>query len=84
MAKKKKWTPQQRAKFIATMKARRSAVQTPKVATVQRPQGSRETIVLLQQGEASIFKDIRDGKIKHLRRDQILSLLVLDDLRGSS
>lgn len=88
----KAWTPAQRAKFIATMRARREAKQKgllPATSSTQKannkiPLDSRkESILYLQHAERDINSRLRAGELKGLGKAELYMLLALKSLRGN-
>jgi hypothetical protein len=93
MATKKKgkpWTPAQRAKFIASMRARREAKAKGLLPNSSTPKGNkgpldpqRESILYLQHAERDINSRLRAGELKGLGKAELYMLLALKTLRGS-
>ena len=69
----RKWTPGQRAKFIASMKAKRSNGAAPKADV-------RAAILHLRRAEADYVARLRDGRLRHPDRSHTLLTLALQAL----
>lgn len=72
----RKWTPGQRAKFIASMKAKRANGHTraaPKADV-------RAAILHLRRAEADYVARLRDGRLRHPDRSHTLLTLALQAL----
>jgi hypothetical protein len=70
-----KWTPEQHAKFRKTMK---------KLGR-KKPNGDgrvHDAVIYLRHAHRAVMKDLRDGRIKELRRSDHLMSLALKELEG--
>lgn len=83
-----KWTPAQRAKFIATMKTKRLAREQHGQTSHKNPKSVKETethhdaLIFLRKAQREIIKLIATGKIKQIDSVQLYTLLALNALEG--
>lgn len=80
-----KWSKAQRAKFKATMRAKRAGRQRLKHLQARgrrQPGPQGDAIVLLRQAQQAATKQLRDGHIKEFDNAHLLSMIALRTLEG--
>jgi hypothetical protein len=80
-----KWTPEQRAKFRATMKAKRKAQGDGvkrKYARRAAAPVSRDVLIYLTHAEKEIIRQLKEGRAKRISRQDLMVLLALSEIRG--
>lgn len=76
-----KWTLERKAKFQATMKAKKAGGKKPKPGSSR---GTNKTILIyLRQAKKAMLKELRTGQVKDLTESNLLTLLALKEAEST-